>query len=132
MEKELEPKDKGDFQVMAFVKKMEYAYSAADVIVARAGASTIAELGFVGKPVILMPSPNVAEDHQTANAQALVDKKAAKMVKDKDAKKQLASQILAVLSDETLAKDLAANIEKLAISDAAETIAAEALELITS
>lgn len=130
MQKELKPTDKDDFQVMAFVKKMEYAYSAADVIVARAGASTIAELGFVGKPVILMPSPNVAEDHQTANAQALVVKDAAKMVKDKEAKEKLASQILAVLSDEILTKDLSENIEKLAVSDAAETIATEALELI--
>ena len=129
MQQELKPEDKNNFKLMAFVKKMEYAYAAADVIVARAGASTIAELFFVGKPVVLMPSPNVAEDHQTANAKALVVKNAAKMVKDKEAKELLAAQVLEILQNETLAQELSNQIQQLKVSGAAETIAAEAIAL---
>jgi len=108
---------------------MDFAYAAADIIIARAGAGTIAELYAVGKPAILVPSPNVAEDHQTKNAQALVDKAAAVMVSDAEAPQRLADTALALLEDNAQCQVLQTNIAKLAILDADEVIAREVLKL---
>ena len=118
-----------DFKLMAFVKRMDLAYAAADVIVSRAGG-TISELRVVGKPAILMPSPNVTEDHQTYNAMSLVKKDSAILVKDKDAPQILASTIIDLLNDPKRCQTLSENIKKMEITDAADQIAREALALL--
>lgn len=111
----------GDVQVHEFLNKMDFAYSAADFIISRAGAGTISELCIVGKPVIFIPSPHVAEDHQTKNAQAVVDQNAAIMIKEahldsfKDTWKSL-------LGDNDLQNKLSQNIKKRALPDATVTI----------
>jgi UDP-N-acetylglucosamine--N-acetylmuramyl-(pentapeptide) pyrophosphoryl-undecaprenol N-acetylglucosamine transferase len=117
-------------QIMPFIKRMDLAYSAADIIVSRAGAGTISELALVGKPVILIPSPNVAEDHQTKNAIALVEKNAAIHIKDKEAPEKLFNEMIRLAGDEKLMKTLSANIKELAIPDSARRIAEEILKLI--
>ncbi len=119
-----------NFKLMPFVRKMDLAYACADVIVARAGASTISELCFTAQAVILMPSPNVTEDHQTHNAMSLVNKNAALIVKDKDAPQTLSSTIMDLLNNPQKQTDLGKNLKQLAISDAADHIAKEALALI--
>ncbi|NOQ71322.1 MAG: undecaprenyldiphospho-muramoylpentapeptide beta-N-acetylglucosaminyltransferase [Crocinitomix sp.] len=113
-----------------FIFKMDFAYAAADVIISRAGAISVSEVCLVGKPVILVPSPNVSEDHQTKNAMALVEENAAILVKDVDANEQLIDQTLSLLSDEAKMKTLSENITKLGISDAAERILIEIEKLI--
>lgn len=127
---ELGGKLPNSIKMSAFLQKMDYAYAAADLIVARAGAGTISELCVVGKPVILVPSPNVAEDHQTKNAIALVNKDAAVMVKDVEARDVLVDKILELLNDAPTAEKLGQNIEKMALLDADEVIAKEVLKLI--
>lgn len=119
-----------NIKMSAFLQKMDYAYAAADLIIARAGAGTISELCVVGKPVILVPSPNVAEDHQTKNAMALVNKDAAVMVKDVDARTVLLDRAIALLQDEETCQKLATHIKALALLDADEVIAREVLKLI--
>ncbi|NJL62182.1 MAG: undecaprenyldiphospho-muramoylpentapeptide beta-N-acetylglucosaminyltransferase [Methylacidiphilales bacterium] len=116
--------------IMPFIDKMDLAYAAADVIIGRAGALTIAELCLVGKPAILVPSPNVSEDHQTKNAVALVTKDAAILVKDQEASTQLIPKALALLQDTELRARLASQIKLLAKPNAAEDIAKEVLELV--
>lgn len=128
--KELVGKDNKNIDVRAFVDRMDLAYLAADVIVARAGAISISELCVVGKPVILQPSPNVSEDHQTANAMALVNKDAAIMLKDEVAKTALFDHVLELLTNETKSKQMSANIKKLAITDSADRIAREVLKMV--
>lgn len=113
----------------AFIDRMDLAYAAADVIVARAGALSIAELCLVGKPAVLVPSPNVAEDHQTKNALALVEKRAAKMVADAAARTTLIPTVLELMEDETQRQQLSQNIASLAMPNAAERIAAVVLSL---
>lgn len=113
-----------------FLQRMDLAYAAADVIVARAGAGTIAELCAVGKPVVLVPSPNVAEDHQTKNALALVHKGAALLVPDAEAEDTLMDTALSLLGDVKSCEVLGNNIKKLALADADEVIAREVLKLI--
>lgn len=117
-------------KLMPFLERMDYAYAAADVIVARAGAGTISELCVIGKPVILVPSPNVSDDHQTKNALALVKKDAAIMVKDTDARGALVKEIIALMQDPAKQAQLGEEIKKLALPDADEVIANEVLELI--
>ena len=117
-------------QSYPFIYNMDMAYNVADLIISRAGASTISELCLVGKPVILIPSPNVAEDHQTKNAQSLVQKKAAVMIKDNEAQKLLGSQITAILKDQDKQYELAKNIQSLAIANSSEMIVDEVLKLI--
>ncbi len=112
-----------------FIYKMDLAFAAADVIVSRAGASTISELCIVGKPVVFVPSPNVAEDHQTKNAMALVDKEAALMVRDIDARNVLVDKVLSLVSDMPLRESLSQNIKKLELLDAANVIAEEVYKL---
>ncbi|MFC3196619.1 undecaprenyldiphospho-muramoylpentapeptide beta-N-acetylglucosaminyltransferase [Parapedobacter deserti] len=116
-------------RLKAFLHRMDLAYAAADVIIARAGAGTIAELCAVGKPVILVPSPNVAEDHQTKNAQALVDKEAALMVRDVEAPDKLIGTALDLLNNRAICDTLKTNIKQLAVLDADEVIAREVLKL---
>lgn len=114
----------------AFIDRMDLAYTMADLIIARAGAGTIAELMVIGKPVILVPSPNVAEDHQTPNAKALVDKGAAILVPDSEIEKELLPTALNLLKDKSQKTLLGTNIKKLESRDAAEQIAQEVLKLI--
>lgn len=126
---ELKDKLSGRIHMLAFLLRMDYAYAAADIIIGRAGAGTISELCVVGKPVVLVPSPNVAEDHQTKNAMALVNKHAAVLVKDSDAKAMLFDTAIALLGNESESKALAQNIKKLALLDADVVIAKEVIKL---
>ena len=109
---------------------MANAYAAADLVISRAGAGSISEFCLLHKPVILVPSPNVAEDHQTKNALALVDKDAAIYVKDAEAKEKLLSAALETVKDNEKLKVLSNNIAKLALPDSATVIAKEVLKLI--
>jgi UDP-N-acetylglucosamine--N-acetylmuramyl-(pentapeptide) pyrophosphoryl-undecaprenol N-acetylglucosamine transferase len=106
----------------AFVTRMDMAYRAADLVISRAGASSISELQLLGKPAILVPSPNVAEDHQTHNAMALVDKGAAIMVRDAEARDKLVATALDTVANAQTLQSLAANVKKMALANAAETI----------
>ena len=115
--------------VLEFLNRMDLAYSAADVIISRAGAGTIAELCMVKKPVILVPSPNVAEDHQTKNALALLQTNAAVFVADRDAEEKLIDKALELLKDKELQKELSNNIGKLAMPNADEVIAKEVIQI---
>jgi UDP-N-acetylglucosamine--N-acetylmuramyl-(pentapeptide) pyrophosphoryl-undecaprenol N-acetylglucosamine transferase len=117
-------------KVMPFIKKMNLAFSVADIIVSRAGAGTISELSIVGKPVILIPSPNVAEDHQTKNAMALVEKNAALCIKDHDAGEKLVDEVIRLSGDQKLMNSLSANIKKMALPNSAKKIAEEILKMI--
>jgi len=126
-------KDESGFEnvnVMDFIARMDLAYACADVIISRAGAGTISELCLVGKPVILVPSPNVAEDHQTQNALALVNKNAAIMIRDVDAPDSLIDVALDLINNENKKSELAKNISELALKDSAIIIAQEVLKLI--
>ena len=128
--KAAEPFASPNLIVTDFVSRMDYAYSIADLVVSRAGASSISDLCLLAKPVILIPSPNVAEDHQTQNALALVRKDAAIMIKDIDAKEQLVIKALELIENEEELKKLSENIFKLAQKDSADRIAEEILKLI--
>ncbi|MBI3512344.1 MAG: undecaprenyldiphospho-muramoylpentapeptide beta-N-acetylglucosaminyltransferase [Bacteroidetes bacterium] len=122
--------DQRGMKVFDFISKMDLAYAAADVIVSRAGASSVSELCLVKKPAILVPSPNVAEDHQSKNAMSLVRKEAALLVKDAEAKEKLPARIIDLLNDKLMQEKLSANISTLAVKNSAELIANEVLELI--
>ncbi|MES2455217.1 MAG: undecaprenyldiphospho-muramoylpentapeptide beta-N-acetylglucosaminyltransferase [Bacteroidota bacterium] len=115
--------------ILEFLNKMDMAYASADVIISRAGAGTIAELCLIKKPVILVPSPNVAEDHQTKNALALVKNDAAILIADQAAEEVLVSEAIALIKDETRKKVLSENIGKMALSDADDLIAKEIMGL---
>lgn len=117
-------------RVFPFISKMDLAYGIADVIVSRAGAITISELCLVGKPVILVPSPNVAEDHQTRNAEALVERKAAAMVPDSRAVEDLVEKMLGLLENFEKQKELSDHIKQLGIADASERIASEVFKIV--
>ena len=108
-----------------FVSRMDYAYSVADLVISRAGAGSISEFCLLGKPVILVPSPNVAEDHQAKNAQALTSKNAAVMVADKNAPTKLFDIALNLLNDNEKLNELSENILKMALKDSAEKIVNE-------
>ena len=122
--------DLSNFRIFEFLKEMDLAYAAADVVISRAGALSISELCLVGKPVIFVPSPNVAEDHQTKNARALVERNAAVLINDKDAKSKLVEATIKLINDNDRQMSLKENITKLAKPDAAEMIAREILSLI--
>jgi UDP-N-acetylglucosamine--N-acetylmuramyl-(pentapeptide) pyrophosphoryl-undecaprenol N-acetylglucosamine transferase len=113
-----------------FIQRMDLAYAAADIILSRAGASSISELALVGKPAVLVPSPNVSEDHQTKNAMSLVNKNAAILVKDNEAKEKLMNTMIHLMDDETKQSMLRNNISKLALKNSAEKIADEIYSLI--
>lgn len=116
-------------KVLDFITRMDMAYAAADVIISRAGAGTISELCLVGKPVILVPSPNVAEDHQTKNAMALVNKNAALMIKDIEAREKLIDSVLELIDNKEKLENLSENIKGMALRDSAKIIAEEVLKL---
>ena len=115
--------------VTDFISRMDYAYAIADVVVARAGASTISELTFLGKPSILIPSPNVAEDHQTHNAMALANQNAAICLPDKEAEEKLALLAIDLLLDDERKSSIAENSKKMAQNDSALRIANEIVKL---
>lgn len=116
--------------VSDFIKDMPMAYAAADLVVSRAGAGSISEFCLLGKPVILVPSPNVAEDHQTKNALALVHKEAALYVTDADAPAQLLDMALQTVTDDNKLRSLSEHIAHMALPDSANIIARETLKLI--
>lgn len=116
-------------RILEFLNRMDLAYAAADIIISRAGAGTIAELCVIKKPVILVPSPNVAEDHQTKNALALMQERAAVFVADRDAEAKLIDRALALLNDKDEQKLISNNIGKLALPNADEVIAKEVIQI---
>lgn len=126
----LNPAEAGHIKIVEFVDRMDLAYAAADVIISRAGAGSIAELCLVGKPVILVPSPNVAEDHQTKNALSLVNQQAAIMLPDAEAKQTLINTVFALLADDVKQGELSKQIVKLGVVDADKQIATEVLNLV--
>ena len=132
--KELEEQLKGrmpeNVKFMPFLKRMDLAYACADLVVARAGAGTISELCLLGKAAVLVPSPNVAEDHQTKNAMALVNKQAAVMVKDAEVVERLGEVMERLLQDDGERKSLSDHILTLAMKDSDEVIAREILKLM--
>jgi len=130
IEERLKGRELKNVQVLEFVNKMNYAYATADLIVSRAGASSISELCLLEKAVILVPSPNVAEDHQTKNALALVEKKAAFMIRDSEAKEELIGKALELIHQPEVLTSLSKNILTLAQQDSAGRIADEILKLI--
>jgi UDP-N-acetylglucosamine--N-acetylmuramyl-(pentapeptide) pyrophosphoryl-undecaprenol N-acetylglucosamine transferase len=121
---------KNSVWVNDFITQMEYAYAAADIVVARAGAMTVAELCVVKKPVLFVPYPFAAEDHQTVNAMQLVHVNAALMVKDNEAFSKIVPMIIELANDENRQREMKANIGNLAISDADKIIADEVLKAI--
>ena len=129
--KELAAKGKpGNLHVTDFIGSMDHAYKIADLVISRAGASSISELCLLGKPSILVPSPNVAEDHQTHNAMALVNKQAALLVRDAEATKELIPLALKTVMETALLESLGANALKMAFKDSARIIAKEVLNLV--
>ncbi len=119
-----------NLQIVEFIKSMETAYSAADIIVSRAGAIAISELTIAKKPVLLVPFPFAAEDHQTKNAQTLVDKNAAKMVKDTEMKEKFWNTLSEICENENLRKEMAQNLEFFAKPKATEEIVDEILKTL--
>ena len=118
-----------DIKIIPFIEDMDMAYSAADIVVCRAGALTISELAILGKAAVLIPSPNVAEDHQTVNAMSLVNKGAAVLIRDVEAKEKLVTEIESLLRDEVRKSGLESNIKYFARPEAAKQIAAEILKI---
>jgi UDP-N-acetylglucosamine--N-acetylmuramyl-(pentapeptide) pyrophosphoryl-undecaprenol N-acetylglucosamine transferase len=119
----IEEKNLGDrVKVFDFIYEMEKAYQAADIIVARSGALSISELCLVGKPVIFVPLPSAAEDHQTKNAMALVEKDAAILVKNSEVKEKLLDAVMQINKDDSLKVSLSKNIKILAVADATDRI----------
>jgi UDP-N-acetylglucosamine--N-acetylmuramyl-(pentapeptide) pyrophosphoryl-undecaprenol N-acetylglucosamine transferase len=127
---QLDEQAKKNIIVTDFVGRMDLAYAMADLVVSRAGASSISELCLLGKPAILVPSPNVAEDHQTHNAMALVNKNAAILVKDIEANEKLIDTALKTIADDAQLAALSTNILKMAQTDSARRIAEEVIKLV--
>ena len=121
---------KTNIWISDFINQMEYAYAAADVVISRSGAMSVGELCVMNKPVLFVPYPFAAEDHQTVNAKKLVDKNAALMIKDSEAADKLVTTIIELAKDEQRQAELKHNISKLAITDAAEVVAREVLRAI--
>ena len=124
-------KDRNYLWIDEFIGKMEMAYAAADIVISRSGAMAVTELCVVGKPAIFVPYPFAAEDHQTANAMALVEKEAALLVKDSEVNDKLVDAVIALSNDEALQQKLKTNIGALAIRNADEVIAKEILAGVT-
>lgn len=123
-------KGRANIWVSDFITDMEKAYAAADIVVSRAGAMAVAELCVAKKPVVFVPFPHAAEDHQTVNAQHLVNRQAALLVKDSEAKEKLVATVLALAINEQLQTELKINISSLAVTNADEVIAKEILRTI--
>ena len=122
--------DTKEVQVHTFLDKMDLAYAAADIIVSRSGAGSVSELCIVGKPVIFIPSPNVAEDHQTKNALAIVNEGAAVMIAEADLEMTFDQEFQQLLSSEEKQKKLSGNIKKLALTNATKDIVDEIEKLL--
>jgi len=120
--------DRENVRIVPFIDRMDLAYAAADIIVSRAGAIAISELCIIGKPAILIPSPNVAEDHQTKNAEALVRKSAALMLKDQETVEKLFGLVTSLAADAGLQDELGRNIKTMALPGAAARIAEETIK----
>lgn len=119
----------GNIKVYDFIKEMDYAYAAADIVISRAGALAIAELCIAGKPVIFVPLPTAAEDHQTSNAMALVNHNAAMLIKDSEIKAVLMEKLRSLLQDTAMQQVMSQNLKALAIKDADERIAKKVIEI---
>ena len=119
-----------DVLVYDFIERMDLLFAAADVIVSRAGASSVSELAIVGKPVIFIPSPNVAEDHQTKNAKSITDKNAAILIKESALDNQFQEQISRLLTNEQLKETLSKNIKALALPNATKDIVNEIFKMV--
>jgi UDP-N-acetylglucosamine--N-acetylmuramyl-(pentapeptide) pyrophosphoryl-undecaprenol N-acetylglucosamine transferase len=117
-------------KVLAFIERMDLVYAAADIIISRAGASSVSELCIVGKPVIFIPSPNVAEDHQTKNAKSIVDKKGAILLKETELDSEFSLVFEALLKDKGKQAQLSENIKQLALPNATQQIVDEIVSLI--
>jgi UDP-N-acetylglucosamine--N-acetylmuramyl-(pentapeptide) pyrophosphoryl-undecaprenol N-acetylglucosamine transferase len=124
--------DGKNVQVVAFIDRMDLVYAASDFVISRAGASSVSELCLVGKPTIFIPSPNVAEDHQTKNARAIVDKKGAILLKESELDSTFESVFTDLISNENLQKELSENIKKLAKPNATKDIVEEIIKLVES
>lgn len=129
IQESIAPMQLKNIRCLDFINRMDLAYTLADVIISRAGAGTISELCLVGKPVILVPSPNVAEDHQTKNAMALVQKQAALMITDKDAPVKLVNEVMSLLNNEELKISLGRNCKNMALPGSASKIVDEIMKL---
>ncbi len=130
LEEQLAGQNLGSIKMVQFIMRMDLAYAIADVVISRAGAISVSELCLVQKPTVLVPSPNVAEDHQTKNAMALVNKDAAMLVKDVESKEELMSTALDLLKDESRCKQMAENIGKLGKPNATQEIVDELEKLV--
>ena len=130
MKSRLESHMPKNLQAMEFVSRMDLAYAISDVVISRAGAGTISELCLLGKPSVLVPSPNVAEDHQTKNAMALVENQAALLIKDADSKEQMMKETFSLLDDKPRLKSMSENIRKLGRPQAAKDIVDVILEVL--
>ena len=117
-------------KVLDFISRMDLAYAMCDIVIARGGASTVSELCIVAKPVVLVPLPTAAEDHQTKNCMALVEKNAAIMVSDVEARAKLIDAVFKLSEDKLLQQQMITNIQSLAITDSAERIASEVISMI--
>ena len=122
--------EKEDVQVVSFIDRMDLIYAAADFVISRAGASSVSELCLVGKPTIFIPSPNVAEDHQTKNAKAIVDKKGALILKESELDEKFESEFNRLINDENLQNELSQNMKKLAKPNATKDIVEQIIKLI--
>ena len=114
--------NKKEVSVFQFIEQMELAYAAADIIICRAGALTVSELCIVGKPVVFIPSPNVAEDHQTKNASAIAQQDAAILIEEKDLANRFENEFLSLIKNPKKQEALSKNIKQLAIPDATKNI----------
>ena len=119
-----------NIQVVSFIDRMDLIYAAADFVISRAGASSVSELCLVGKPTIFIPSPNVAEDHQTKNAKAIVDKNGALLIKESELDEKFESVFNKLIHDENLQKSLSENMKKLAKPNATKDIVEQIVKLI--
>lgn len=122
--------EKEDVQVVSFIDRMDLIYAAADFVISRAGASSVSELCLVGKPTIFIPSPNVAEDHQTKNAKAIVDKNGGLLIKESELDEKFEATFNKLLHDENLQKKLSENIKKLAKPNATKDIVEQIVKLL--
>jgi UDP-N-acetylglucosamine--N-acetylmuramyl-(pentapeptide) pyrophosphoryl-undecaprenol N-acetylglucosamine transferase len=122
--------EKENVQVVAFIDRMDLVYAAADVVISRSGASSVSELCIVGKPTIFIPSPNVAEDHQTKNAKAISDKNGAILIRESELETQFETVFSDLISNESKQAELSQNIKKLALPNATKQIADEIMKLV--
>jgi len=119
-----------DVQVMAFIERMDLVYAAADIVISRAGASSVSELCIVGKPVVFIPSPNVAEDHQTKNAKSIADKNGAILIRESELDSTFESTFSDLIGNENKQHELSQNIKSLALPNATKAIVEEIIKLI--